>query len=301
MLRNSLLLLAISLAWAANYLFIREAGTALPPFSKTALTLAFAAALMLVTAVGILRRPLHRTLRAHWRLLLVLGLTAIALPNLSVVAAEDRISSGMASVVGTTVPIMTFLIVIVFLRHRAYTHARMAGVLVAVAGVAVYAGWNDLLHHASDLASIGIMMAGGCVFAVNGVLAESKTREIDGYSLTALVLLLGTLYLAALAFVFERHVVQFPTSRELLFIALAGTLGNAVAFLGYFILLRRATAYFTSFYAYLVPTLGVFLGVVFLDEPITTNHVVGLVMVLLGLRLLSSGTMPPAVPSHEKA
>ena len=289
MLWNVLLLIGISLAWASNYLFIREAGSHVPPLSKGAMTLSFAAALLLLIVGGFLRRPLHHTLRANWVLILILGLTAIALPNLSVVAAEQNITSGMASVVGTAVPVMTFLFTIVFLRHYDYTHTRMVGVVLAVTGVSIYVGWQQLARDNSDLTSVLIMLAGGCIFAINGVVSESKTAHIDGTSLTALVLLAGTVYLTILAFVFERQDFVVPNARDLFYIALAGFIGNALAFLGYFVLLKRATAYFTSFYAYLVPLLGVFLGVLFLDRPLTMHHIAGLAMVLVGLRLLLAG------------
>ena len=109
MVINTALLLAISAACAAGFLFIGAAAH-VPPVTATAL-MTVMAALVIVPGVRFgLRRRLLPTLRQRPWVPAVMGLSAIALPNLSVVVAEHTVPADLAAVLGTTVPIATMLL-----------------------------------------------------------------------------------------------------------------------------------------------------------------------------------------------
>lgn len=298
MMFNALLLLAVSLAWASNYLLIGNAEDSLAPLTMSAMMIGSAAVVLLVTVPLVFRRPLWQPFKDNAGLITLMSFTAISLPNLSVVFAEQNITSDMAAVVGTTVPVFTCLIAIFIARSLAPTFSRALGVVVAVSGVVTYMGWGNILSDTSQGTGILIMMSGGLIFAVNGFLTASKAAHIDRYSLTTLVLTLSALLFAVLAFIFERHLFQMPNNNTLLSLGLAGVVGNGLAYLVYFVLLGRSGAYFTSMYAYLVPIFGVILGFVFLDESLTLDHVMGLLVVLSGLWLLMRKTAA-VVPDEE--
>ncbi len=286
MVWNIFLLLAISFAWASNYLLIGLAEHALAPLTMNAMMIGSAAMVMLISVPLVLRRSLWTPFKENPGLIILMSLTAISLPNLSVVLAEQKITSDMAAVVGTTVPVFTFLMAVFISRSTRYTHWRMLGVILAVAGVITYVGWVEILTDHSELTGILVMMSGGIIFAVNGLLATSKSAHIDRFALTTLVLTFSALSFAFLAFIFERQLFSMPDASTGLSMAAAGVIGNGLAYLGYFVLLGRSSAYFTSMYAYLVPIFGVLLGLVFLQESITLNHILGLLIVLTGLWLL---------------
>ena len=63
-----------------------------------------------------MRRPLLPTLRANPVLPLIMAVTAVGLPQLSIVAAENSITPDLATVIGTAVPILTFLVAACVLR-----------------------------------------------------------------------------------------------------------------------------------------------------------------------------------------
>jgi hypothetical protein len=75
------------------------------------------AAIFLFIGVRIgMRRPLLPTLRANPVLPLIMAVTAVGLPQLSIVAAENSITPDLATVIGTAVPILTFLVAACVLR-----------------------------------------------------------------------------------------------------------------------------------------------------------------------------------------
>lgn len=284
MVINTALLVAISAAWAAGYLFIGAAAH-VPPVTATAL-MTVMAALVIVPIVRFgLGRRLLPTLRQRPWVPAVMGLSAIALPNLSVVVAEHTVPADLAAVLGTTVPIATMLLVTFVTREMAYSGLRMLGIVIALAGLIIFVGWRDLFA-GSELWGIAIMMAGGVIFACNGLLAARQTRDLDARVLAAWTIVFGAGYLSLAAFIMERPLSVQVGSAMWPLIA-EGVLGMGLAYFGYYILVARAGAGFASLYAFLVPVLGVLASAVAFGEPVSPRHAFGLAMVLVGLLVLT--------------
>ncbi|MEX0759196.1 MAG: DMT family transporter, partial [Tistlia sp.] len=199
---NLLILLLLSLCWSAGYLFIAEANRGLEPITGTALMCSLAA-LLLLGAIAALRRPLLRTLRRRPVVLPLMGLSAIALPQLASVAGETHMGPDVAALTGTAVPVFTFLLTAFVLRSRPYTPRRGLGVLTAIAGLAIFLLWDGTEQALGSFEGVLIMASGGLVFAINGVVAERITRELDPLTVGAWAVTFGALWMVALALLVE--------------------------------------------------------------------------------------------------
>jgi len=290
---NIALLIGISLAWAAGYLFIGQARL-VPPITATAAMTIIAA---IVISAGVkwgLRRPLIATLRARPLVPMAMGLSAIALPNLAVVAAEHSVPPDLAAVLGTTVPISTILLTTFVTRETPYATMPMIGILIALAGLVIFVSGDGVLDNTGEISGIAIMIAGGLVFALNGIFAARQTRDLDASALAAWTIIFGAASLTIAAFLVERPLaVDFgPAAIPLL---AEGIIGMGLAYLGYYVLVARAGAGFASLYAFLVPLMGVGGSALVADQPLTLYHAAGLAVVLLGLACLTR--RPPAMQS----
>ncbi len=292
---NLMLLVLASGCWAGGYLFIAWADAALSPLQVTA-----GQTLLGALAVGLFavltKRPLRATLRRRPWLPLVTALTAVALPNLSTSIAEEKVPAAMAALVGTTVPILTMLLAIFVTRQERYSHRRALGVLVALAGMAVFVGLEALAAERAELTHVAIMMSGGAVFAVNGILMSVAGRDLDTPSLTFWLLLVAGIVLSGWALAAE-GLPAWPGGRAMASLAASGLISTGLAFLAYFTLIDRAGPGFASSYAYLVPPLGFLLGVAFTGEAVTPAHLAGIALTLAGLWLISARgatSRPPA-------
>ena len=287
---NLLLLLAVSLAWASDYLFIGWADRELPPLTVGAVTAGIAAlVLMLVVRVG-LRRPLLPTLRQAPLVPLVLGAAAVALPRFGTVYAERSITPDIAALTGTTVPIVTLLVTMVVTRETAYAHLRILGILVALAGLVVFVGLADGQSDAAGTTTLGgmlVMMAGGVAFVFSGLYSAAKAGGLDKAVLTAWVMVAGALFLGLPALLLEASHLTLPSTAGLGSLAASGLVSMGLAYLLYFVLIGRAGPGFAALYAYLVPPLGLLVGVLVLGEPLTAEHLGGLALVLAGLAMIT--------------
>lgn len=280
------LLVAVSAAWAAGYVFIREADDAVPPITATAFMTLVAAIVMLpVVRFGMGRDVLQPLRRRAW-VPLVMALSAIALPNLAVVAAERTIEPELGAVLGTAVPVLTLLLTTFVTRETPASIGRLLGVAIAITGLVVFVGWRQVLGNRAELDGIAIMLAGGLVFAVNGIFVGRQTEDLDDAALAGWTIAFGALALLPVAFTIERPFEVTWTPAAIGSLVAEGLLGMGFAYLGYYVLVARAGAWFASLYAFLVPPLGVLAGALFLGEELTLAHGLGLAIVLGGLRLL---------------
>ena len=287
---NSIILIMMSLAWASSYVVISTVELTLSPLTISAsLTTVGAIAMVFIVRV-IQRRPLLPTLISNPTPLLVMSVTAISLPQLSVVIAEKDVAPGLAAVIGTTVPVVTFLVSAFILKTAPKNWINLSGILVAVAGIVIFADPKELIAHKGVISSIGIMMAGGLVFVANGIYAQRTTCHLDQSVLTAWVLVFSAIGLSTTALVFEGGPPEaLLNTKVLMEIGFGGAITMAGAYYLYYFLLARAGPSFACLYAFLVPPLGVLLSVMFAGMTLDVHNVVGLSVSLLGLALVFIG------------
>jgi O-acetylserine/cysteine efflux transporter len=315
MAANALLLLAVSLAWAAGYVLVGAVDQGAPPITATAAMCLLAAAAMLPAVALAPGRDLLQPLRRRPWVPLLMGLTAVALPNLAVVAAERAVPPAQAAVLGTTVPIVTLLLGALIgsrsgsrigsrLSSRMgqptrLTPTRLLGIAVALAGMIVFVGWDELTKDIAELDAILVMVSGGVIFALNGLFVGHQAEDLDSAALGAWTMVFAAPALVAAAFWWEEPTALEWTAPVVKALVAEGLLGLAFAYLVYYLLVARAGAWFASLYAFLVPPLGVLLAVALEGDPLTPSHVIGVAVVLAGLFLITRGDR--AEPPHRSA
>lgn len=284
-LRDIALLLTLSLMWAAGDLFISAADHGIPPLTATAAMSVVAAAILLPT-VALWGRPLRPTLTRRPWAPVVMGLTAVALPNLAIVAAERSVEPDETAVLGATVPILTLLLTTFVTRETPASARRLAGVVTALVGLVVFVGWSRLTDGGAEAKGVLILTLGAACFAVNGVFAARQTEDLDGAALGAWTMVFAAPLLWAAAFVREDPLSVRPSGEAMAGLVANGIVSLAGAYLVYYLLVERAGALFTSLYAFLVPPLGVLLVALTTRQWPSMHHLVGVAIVLVGLFLL---------------
>jgi drug/metabolite transporter (DMT)-like permease len=296
MVSNIALLVGISVAWAAGYIFIRDADNALPPITSTAV-MAVVASVVILMAALVLRRPLLQPMRRVW-VPLTMAFSAVALPFLATTEAERSIDASLAAVLGTTVPIATLLLTTFVTRQTPFSPVKLLGVLIAVAGLVVFAGGRNLVSDDVEAMGILVMIGGSVVFAVNGIFVSYQARDIDPYALALWTMVFAAIVLTGVALAVE-GVPPMPTAAVMGSLVGEGAMGMGLAYLGYYALVARAGATFGSLYAFLVPPFGVIAAVLVFGQPLTLTHLAGLAIVLAGLALIVRPEKAATPPPHH--
>lgn len=283
------LLVTLAGLWGLSFLFIEIALRGLTPlWIVVARTLL--GGLVLVAILKVRRRRLPRSL-AMWRHLAVLGIATNAVPWGAVAWAQQSLPSGLVAVLMAMVPTSTLLVSVAVGLER-LTPARLAGLLLAVAGVGVALA-ADLGDPGRVVAivvivSATVLYAAGAVYANRYVSGKAEPMVIaSGQVLTAFV---ATLPVALV-------VEGMPTSAVLdgavlgSLVALGG-LGTGMAFLVFYVLIARVGATNTTMVTYLIPVVAVTAGALVLGERLGPAALAGGALIVAGIWLAQRSTAP---------
>ncbi|MGE5202177.1 MAG: DMT family transporter, partial [Acidobacteriota bacterium] len=131
-------LLALSSAWGGIFLLNRFALASFPPLTAVFLRVGIAAP-MLVALVHLQGERLPRS-PSLWAAFAAMGFLNNALPFTLFVWAQQTIASGLASIINATTPFFTVLLAHAMTSDERMSGAKIAGVLLGVAGVVAVIG-----------------------------------------------------------------------------------------------------------------------------------------------------------------
>lgn len=227
------------------------------------------------------RVPLPRSFKV-WSSLFVLGITNIAAPFFLISWGEQSIDSAVASILDATVPLFTILIAHYLLHDDKITAPKVLGLLIGFAGVVILMSKDVGASPGSLLGQLAVVLA-SVFYAISAVYARRTTEDTPGIIRSVGPLVSATVVMWLATFFVESpvEVPQLPiTWISLLFL---GILGSGVAFILLYYLIHEIGPTRTSMVTYLFPLGGVILGVVFLDEQLSWQLMVGAVLILLSL------------------
>jgi drug/metabolite transporter (DMT)-like permease len=276
-------LLFLSSLWGASYLFIKVAVEEIEPAAMIELRLILAGAVLtgfLLWRLGV-ARAIAELRRAGWPGV-VLGALNGAIPFTLIAWGEKHIDSGVAAIANSTVPIFVVLLAIHFRPSERATGLRLVGVLVGLVGVGVLAGFDPEGGWWGVAGTMAVVVA-SLSYAAANLYTQHHFANCSPLVTATAAILSGAIVLLPLA-LFQIP-GELPSAEALGSVAALGILGTAVASI---VLYRMLVAYGsarTTLVTYLLPPFALFYGVMFLDERVTVNAVLGLILILGGVAL----------------
>jgi drug/metabolite transporter (DMT)-like permease len=276
-----LLLCAI---WGSTWLFIKLGLADLPPISFAGIR--FLIAVIVLGGLLVARRtPLPRT-RRDLLLIFITGQLAFAFNYGLVFWGEARISSGLAAVLQAMLPVFGLVFAHLYLPAERITWAKLGGVLLGLAGVALI--FVDQLHGggAAALAGSVALVLSALVASYSNVLVKARGGHLDPVVLSAGQMLCGLFPLLIVGRLVEGSPVNFHWTRQtvvaLVYLALVG---SCLAFSLYYWLVRRVDVTKTMLISLVTPIVAVLLGMLWLDERLTWRIFVGGAAIICGIAL----------------
>ena len=274
------LLLALSLLWGASYFFSKIAVGSLPPLTVVGTRVVLAAATLLVVCrIAGVALPVER-----WRDFLGMGAINNVLPFALIFWAQTEIASGLASILNATTPLITAVLAHVLTRDEKLTAAKLAGVGLGIAGVAVLVGIEALQGLGGSLLPLVACLGAATSYAFAGIFARRRLKGVPPLAAAAGQLGASSLMALPLVLLVDRPwtlpLLDSATIAALLGLALLSTaLGYAI----YFRILARAGATNILLVTLLIPPSAILLGALFLAERLEVHQLLGFAVIALGL------------------
>lgn len=284
-LRDWAVFAALGLTWGSSFMWIKIAVAETAPITVVGLRLMFGW-LGMLGIVGWKKTRLPRD-RATWLKLLFLGFLNTALPFSLITWGETRIDSGLASILNGTVPLFTIVIAHLFLHDEKITLPRIGGLIAGFLGVAVLFSRDLNLQGAlasNLLGQLAVLVASLC-YGTAIVFSRRQLRNVNPIvqSLGVLVIADTLVWVAALGL--ESPVTLPVLPITWLAIGWLGLLGSCLAYLMFYHLINVWGSTRTSLVTYIMPVVGLVLGIVFLDEVLDWRLLVGSALIMSGIVL----------------
>jgi drug/metabolite transporter (DMT)-like permease len=285
MARGYVSLLAIVAAiWGSSYLFIKVAVDEVEPAAMMFLRLVLASAVLvpvLAWRVGGTRVAVSDIRGLGWKAWAI-GFLNAALPFTLIAWGEKYVDSGVAAIANASVPIFVVILAFWFNPSERVRGVRLAGILVGLAGVAVLAGLHPEGGWWAIAGTLAIVVASLSYAAANHFVQHNFSQTMPVLVTTASSVMGALILVPFAAFQVPD---EMPSWKAIGSIVVLGVLGTAFALLLYFRLLTLYGAARSSLVTYLLPPVALFYGVLILDEQITLNAALGLVLILAGVAL----------------
>lgn len=276
--RHSIMLVGLAAIWGASFLLIEIALRDLAPSSLILFRLGFGA-----LALG-LYVPFSGSsfgeLRPYLAPLALLGLLNTAVPFFLIAWGQQYIDSGLAAIFNASAPLFTALLALGLDRAQRVSGLRLAGLVLGFAGIVALVGFEPGGGERAVVGSLAVVGAAVC-YSLGALYAGRRFRGFPPLLVSFGALAWATVF-ALPAGVAQMSRFGWETLASVLGLGVGAT---AVAYLLYFGLIAGAGASRAILVTYLVPSLALVYGAVFLDERISALALVGLALVLSGVAL----------------
>lgn len=283
--RDWLLFGLISFFWGSSYLFIKIGIETLSPLTLVAGRLFFGS-LVLGVALKLARVTLPRD-RATYGKLVVMAVFNIVLPFSLITWGERYIDSSLAAILQATTPLFTIVIGSLALAEEAITLNRLVGLTLGFGGVVVLFSHGLSGGSTSSLPGEIALVLSSISYAAGNVFVRVRMRgfhpTVPAFFQVTFALLITTV----LALILESPIHLPDTPRALFAVVWLGVFGSSLAYLIYFRLVHVLGATRMSLITYVMPIVGIVMGVLVLNETIDLRTIVGTAIILAGVGLVN--------------
>lgn len=222
---------------------------------------------------------------SYWRHIIMVGFFEATLPFFLVAWGQQHVNSAIAAILISLVAIFTLVLVVIFIRSEPVTLGRFIGIALGFAAVIVLL-WPQLSQAETSNSLLGsaAILAAALSFAISLILIKSLP-DIGAPVKTARdILFCGAIELGAVLLLLGQPLTHHALeSNAIIAMTAQGAFAGGLVYVLYVRLVDIAGATFAGFVNYLVPLVGVFLGVIFLHNQLPASACLSLFILILAI------------------
>lgn len=274
--------LTVILIWSTTPLAIKwsaqGAGFAYAVAARMVIGLAVAA---LVIALWRVALPLHRRARMSY---LAGGLGQFGAMSLTYWGAQ-YIHSGLVSVLFGLTPLVTGLMASVWLKEEALTPARLAGMLLGLAGLLVIFGDSGEMGGAHAVAGVAALLAATTLYSASLVWVKRIGDDSPPLATTAGALAVSLPLFGLVWWLAGAEVPVAMPARAGAAIVYLGVFGSVLGFAAYYYVIKHMETGKVALITLVTPVLALLLGGLLNGEDVSVRVWLGAALIGLGLAI----------------
>ena len=281
-------LIAVPAIWGGTFVAGKHVVAVLSPMMGSFARYVIACVALLVAAF-VIEGGLPKLKPRQWFGTFVLGAFGVFAYNLFFMAALERLPGSRAALIIALNPAITIAISALVLKES-LSARRWLGVAIALSGVWVVISHGDIASIASAGIGAGELFMFGAVtsWALYTIIGRRVLGGLTPLAATNYAALWGTLLLAVAAApeFGALSMAQFDRTMiiSLLYLGIGGT---ALAFVWYYMSVKKLGTAVTSIFNNLVPVFGVLISVLILGEQLLASMLIGGAIAIVGVMMVS--------------
>ena len=280
-------LLILAAIWGASFLFMRIIAPVLGsvPTAFLRVSIACTGLLAILALMGV-----RWDFQGKFKVTLMLGVINSGIPATCYAVAAQVLPAGYSAIFNATTPLMGVLIGALFF-HEAMTLPKLGGIFLGLLGVGILSGAGPVAFDLKLMQGAHACLGATACYGLSGFLARRWLDQRGGLDsrLSALGSMIGASLL--LLPLFGYSVLSHPPASwggwsVWLSLLGLGLLCTAFAYILYFRLISEIGPVKSSTVTFLIPAFGVLWGAWLLDEPLSTAHLYGGLLIGMALWLV---------------
>jgi drug/metabolite transporter (DMT)-like permease len=283
-----LALAAVCVIWGTTYLALRIGVTQFPPFLFSMFRFLAAGPILILfmLTIGKASWPDRKTLFNQ----AVCGLLMVTLGISMVGWAEVYISSGVAAIICSMMPIWTILINVLITKDEKPNWLIVLGLAMGLAGIIMIFG-EHLTEFSNSNYTKGIVLtfAANLCWAIGSIWIKKKNQDSNPFLNAGIQMLFGGLFLIPFSLVLDDYSKIQWNNQVIGSLIYMIMIGSVAAYACYSYAIKKLPMTLVSLYAYINPIVAVILGWLILSEKLNFQIALAIMVTVTGIYLVNRG------------
>ena len=282
--KDWLLVLLLGLFWGSSFFFVEVLLKYLSPFTIVYLRVCIAS-IFLILFIYIKGVKFQFTFNNFFNLSIMSILNNI-FPFLLITFGQQSTSGGLASILNANTSFVAIILASLFLPLERLSLNRVLGVSIGILGVVIAIGYQNIFQLKNDDLGKYLIIIATISYGFAGVWGKLRLTNLSPIIAATGMLTISTIILTPYAI--TNHLVEIYSLNFYIFkyAFIFAIICSVFAYFLYFKILESAGAGNLLICTIIIPPSSIFLNAFFLDQNITTNEYLGLIIIILGLIIL---------------
>ena len=275
-------LIILSLLWGGSYIWIEFALLTISP-PMIVFFRVFMASIFLLSVCKILKLSFVINKRL-FIIFLMMSLFNNVIPFNLIAWGQSQITASVSSILNATTPLFTVILAHYWPNGEKATLNRIIGVVVGICGVSILMGFSfDDLNNSID-GQIAILLA-SVSYAISVLFGKQIDSSIHPAISATMMLCISSIILMPIVIYMGVDFIAISKIESIIPLLGLSIFSTAVAYLIFYKLIKNIGSN-VMLVTLLMPISAIFMSIIFLGESIATQHIIGLILILIGLILV---------------
>ncbi len=286
-MKNIILWILLALIWSSSFAAIKIGVESISPMALVAGRMAIATILLLII-LKIKSLSLPKDIKT-WVMFFIIGMAGNVIPFYLINYGEINVGSGLAALLMSITPIATVFLAPLILLDEKYNIRSIFGIIFGVIGLIILVGIDVILGIGENILSQIAIIVAALFYAFTTIFVKRFVTD-KPIIMASGSMLVGTITIIIISLAVDQPATYImPSNVSLAAMIYLGVFPTALATLIYFYLLPKIGASRMSQINFLIPVLGAFIGVFFMQEVLQIGALYALIIILLAIYLVTSG------------